>query len=63
MNTAMLFLVGVSLTVAGASPDVDKGGEWAKGIPYTTDWDKAIKSVQGSGRLLFIYNGWEKPNI
>jgi hypothetical protein len=39
------------------------GDEWAPGIPYTTDWKKAIKSASESGRMLFIYNGWQREGI
>lgn len=37
--------------------------EWGKGVPVTNDWNAAIKQVQESGKMLVIYNGWEKPNI
>ena len=36
---------------------------WVKGVPYTTDWKKAIKQARESGKMLFIYNGWKNPNI
>ena len=37
--------------------------EWAEGIPYLTDYDDAIALAKESGRMLLIYNGWERPNI
>jgi hypothetical protein len=33
------------------------------GVAYTTDWKTAIKAVQQSGKMLFIYNGWERKGI
>ncbi|MCA9322911.1 MAG: hypothetical protein KDB53_19375 [Planctomycetes bacterium] len=40
-----------------------KDGQWADDISYTTDWDGAIKAVQESGKMLFIYNGWKNEGI
>ncbi len=40
-----------------------KSQEWVDGVTYTTDWDTAIKAVQQSGKMLFIYNGWERKGI
>lgn len=37
--------------------------EWVDGVAYTTDWKAAIKTVQQSGKMLFIYNGWERNGI
>ncbi len=48
------------LALAAAAP---AQGEWAKGVPFTTSWDEAIKAVSESGKLLFIYNGWENKGI
>jgi len=49
-------LLAAPLTVAG-----DK--EWAEKTPFTTDWKAAIKEVTNTGKILFIYNGWERPGI
>jgi hypothetical protein len=40
-----------------------KASEWVAGVAYTTDWKTAIKAVQQSGKMLFIYNGWERKGI
>ncbi len=37
--------------------------EWAEGVPFTTDWNAAIKEARTTGKLLFIYNGWERPDV
>ena len=37
--------------------------EWVDGVAYTTDWKTAIKAVQQSGKMLFIYNGWQSSGI
>ncbi len=37
--------------------------EWVDGVAYTTDWKTAIKAVQQSGKMLFIYNGWKRNGI
>ncbi len=37
--------------------------EWTDGVAYTTDWKTAIKAVQQSGKMLLIYNGWERKGI
>jgi hypothetical protein len=36
---------------------------WAEGVAYTTDWKIAIKSARESGRMLLIYNGWQRSGI
>ena len=33
--------------------------EWAPGVPYTKNWDEAIRQATTQGRLLLIYNGWD----
>ena len=40
-----------------------KASEWVAGVAFTTDWKTAIKAVQQSGKMLFIYNGWERKGI
>lgn len=40
-----------------------KNQEWAKGIPFHTKWDTAIKEARETGKLLFIYNGWQNKGI
>lgn len=40
-----------------------KASEWVDGVAFTTDWKTAIKAVQQSGKMLFIYNGWERKGI
>ena len=37
--------------------------EWAKDVPYTTDWKEAIQEARNTGKILFIYNGWEGDKI
>lgn len=37
--------------------------EWAPGVPYHVDWDDAIKEARRTGKMLFIYNGWERGGI
>ena len=39
------------------------GPTWVDGVSYTTDWKTAIKAVQQSGKMLFIYNGWKGSGI
>ncbi len=36
---------------------------WAKGVAYTTNWKEAIKSARESGKMLLIYNGWQRSGI
>ncbi len=57
MRTSIL-LVLAALVRAG-----DEGKEWAEGVPLMTDWNAAIKEAKNTGRILFIYNGWERPDI
>lgn len=54
--TVLLFLV------VGTTP-AQKSGEWAKGIKFHTKWDDAIKEVRATGKLLFIYNGWQNRKV
>ena len=65
-----MLLLAVAATAPDFAPEArassgrqDKGHEWAKGVPYLTDFDAAIKQAKETGRILFIYNGWEGPNI
>ena len=37
--------------------------EWAKGVTFTTDWKAAIREARNTGKILFIYNGWERAGI
>ena len=51
------------IALATVAPAQKKEGQWAEGVPYTTSWDDAIAAVRSSGKLLFIYNGWENKDI
>ena len=51
------------VALASVVPAGEKTGEWAKGITYTTDWQAAIKEARNTGKILFIYNGWEREKI
>lgn len=57
MRTSILVAMAA---LAHAGPDAK---EWAEGVPFTTDWNAAIKEAKNTGRILFIYNGWERPDI
>ena len=37
--------------------------EWAPGISYTTDWKAAIKEARSTGKILFVYNGWQREKV
>lgn len=37
--------------------------EWAKGVPFHTKFEDAIKDVRRTGRILVIYNGWKNSGI
>ena len=56
---ALLWSMGVSPLAAAA----DEKKEWGPGVPYTTDFELAIRMARESGRMLFIYNGWEREGI
>ena len=61
MSRWSLFVLVLSL---GAGTLVgQKDGEWAKGVKYHTKWKDAIKEVQKTGKLLFVYNGWQSRNV
>ena len=62
MKAAIIVSTLLALVAPAASAQ-KKGPEWAKGVPYTTDWDEAIKQVKETGKMLFIYNGWERAKI
>jgi hypothetical protein len=57
---AVSALAGLFVSVAAAG---DKDAQWAKGVAYTTDWKKAIKTARETGRMIFIYNGWARSGI
>jgi hypothetical protein len=56
-TTTIALLALCSSSLAG------EGKEWAKGIPFTTDWKEAIQEARNTGKVLFIYNGWEGERI
>lgn len=58
----MRILILVALAALVHAGDKD-GKEWAEGVPFGTDWDAAIKQARNTGKILFIYNGWERPDI
>ncbi|MHC4953596.1 MAG: hypothetical protein ACYTGZ_06880 [Planctomycetota bacterium] len=37
--------------------------EWAKGVAYTTDFKQAIKEARTTGKILLIYNGWQREKV
>ncbi|MFQ5845017.1 MAG: hypothetical protein ACE5JG_08520 [Planctomycetota bacterium] len=53
----------VALLLAAPLAHPARKDEWAKGIPYTTDWKAAIRQARETGKMLFIYNGWERSGI
>ncbi len=61
----LLALAALTLFLVTAAPRAEAKDEkeWVEGIPYVTDYDEAIGMAKESGRLLLIYNGWERPNI
>ena len=65
MRKSLAFPTFALLCVAATNAQAQKGKghEWVDGIAYTTDWKAAIKAVQQSGKMLFIYNGWERKGI
>lgn len=50
------------LVLAAAAPAADEKA-WAEGVPYTTVWKDAIRLARNTGRILFIYNGWQREKI
>lgn len=56
-----VFLAASLLPLASIGADEKK--EWGKGVPYTTDFELAIRMARESGKMLFIYNGWEREGI
>ena len=61
----MLIVLGLLIGFALPAPlaDAKDKQEWAEGIPYVTDYDEALAMAKESGRMLLIYNGWDRPNI
>ena len=60
MRAMRLLLCTLLLTAPTLSADKK---EWAKGIPYTTDWKAAIKEAKNTGKMILIYNGWQREKI
>ena len=44
-------------------PALAGGQEWVEGVPYTTDYKAAIKEARTTGKLLLIYNGWQREKV
>ena len=56
----------VSITIALALLAVPAAAgetEWVKGVPYTTDFKAAIKQAHATGKILLIYNGWQREKV
>lgn len=62
-STAVLSCLLAADAVAQKRTKNKNASEWVDGVAYTTDWKTAIKAVQQSGKMLFIYNGWERKGI
>ena len=62
-RTLALSALALALVIAVPRAEAKDKQEWADGIPYVTDYDEAIGMAKESGRMLLIYNGWERPNI
>ncbi len=52
-----------ALTILAISTDLRADDEWGKGITIKTSWKEAIAECKATGKLLFIYNGWQNKNI
>lgn len=66
MRNALAPLVALAALAAVANPVVAKDktkGEWGKDIPYFTESEPAIKEAKATGKILLIYNGWERDKI
>lgn len=61
--TAVLSCLLAPDVLAQKRSENKNASEWVEGVAYTTDWKTAIKAVQQSGKMLFIYNGWEHKDI
>jgi hypothetical protein len=61
MRVFPLLLVGAltALLAPSSSAQADAKG-WAKEVPITTSWEDAIAECKATGKLLFIYNGWQR---
>jgi len=63
---ALLVAVFATMLALSGATEAQKKKQkdtWTKGVPYTTDWKKAIKAARESGKMIFIYNGWKNRNI
>ena len=59
-----LGLVLAASLSGGLSPaQAGEATEWAAGVPYHTDYEQAIKLANETGRILLIYNGWQRDGI
>lgn len=61
--SVLLTVAALSTILVSAAPAGDKDAEWAKGVGYTTDWKKAIKTARETGKMIFVYNGWARSGI
>ncbi len=58
----MRILILGALAALAYAGDKDRN-EWGEGVSFGTDWNAAIKEAKNTGRILFVYNGWERPDI
>ncbi len=57
------FFLTLAFVASVDTPTFAGDGEWAPGVSYTTDWKAAIKEARQTGKILLIYNGWERRKI
>ena len=66
MRNALVLGAALAALIAASHPVVAKDktkGEWGKDIPYFTEFEPAIKEAKATGKILLIYNGWERDKI
>ena len=51
-----------TFTATAGEPSV-RDDEWGKGVSFTKSWKEAISRARESGKMLFIYNGWERKGV
>ena len=62
---SLLTITALCFAVAAAPAQTKKNAknEWAKGVPFHTKFEDAIKEVRRTGKILVIYNGWKRRGI
>ena len=58
-----LLAVALAAAVQVAEAKDEKKSQWSETVAFETDYEAAIKKARESGKMILIYNGWEREKV